>query len=139
MSWRRGTLKPYGQTEEVARRSSSSEVCGWRWRAAVRSLTWAADLGVNPETLRKRVRPAEADSGARLAAAIAGTEVPAPPLESIAAEQYRRAVIGRSEAAMQRWTDDAERHADASTAAPCGVHHGDAEPERRSDLAGAAP
>jgi len=41
--------------------SSSSAACGWRWRASGRSRT----SRTHPETLRKRVRQAEADSGKR--------------------------------------------------------------------------
>jgi transposase len=40
-------------------------VSGWRWRATGRSRTSPTILGIHPETLRKRVRRAEADSGAR--------------------------------------------------------------------------
>src|SRR5215212_9764428 len=64
MSWQRGILRTYGTSEEVP-----DEVMARAVRIALegeRPIAHVAhDFGMHPETLRKKVRQAEADSGAR--------------------------------------------------------------------------
>ena len=63
LSWGEEILRCHVETEEVPRRGSSAAF-GWRSRVAVRSRT-SPLIWVHSETLRKRVRQAEADQGLR--------------------------------------------------------------------------
>jgi transposase len=64
LSWRKEILSSYGSTEEVP-----DELIARGIRLALESerpiAHIAADLGMHPETLRRRVRQHEADSGKR--------------------------------------------------------------------------
>ena len=65
MSWREEILAFSWPVRRSTPMSFSSAVFGWRWRVSGRSRISPTIWASIPETLRKQVRQAEADSGAR--------------------------------------------------------------------------